>query len=80
MTTLTCRHIALGCLDTLSANDSTAIQKVFLHHVHTKHAQQWGLLSKQFKAISIVTERDRFRTQEAADSRSAAAPGEAAPS
>ena len=65
MTTLACRHIAPNCLDTLSANDSTEIQKVFLDHVHAKHPQQWHQFSKQFKVTSLITMRDRFRTQAA---------------
>jgi len=37
MTTLSCRNLAKDCVDTLSAADSTEIQKVFLVHVHAKH-------------------------------------------
>ncbi len=67
MTTLSCRNLAKDCLDTLSAADSKEIQKVFLDHVHAKHPLQWRQFSKQFKAVSIVTMRDRFRTQAAVD-------------
>jgi hypothetical protein len=65
MTTLSCRNLTKDCLDTLSAGDSTEIQKVFLDHVHAKHQQQWGQFSKQFKAVSIVTMRNRFLAEEA---------------
>ena len=65
MTTLSCRDVARDCLDTLSAADSKEIQKVFLDHVHAKHPQQWKEFSKQYRAVSLVTLRDRFRTQAA---------------
>jgi len=67
MTTLACRNLTKDCLDTLSAIDSTEIQKVYLHHVHTKHPLQWGQLSQQFKSVSIVAIRERFLSQAAAD-------------
>ena len=67
MTTLTCRNLAKDCLDTLTAADSTEIQKVYLAHVHAKHSLQWNQFSQQFKAVSIVTIRDRFRSQAAKD-------------
>jgi hypothetical protein len=63
MATLTCRNVAKDCLDTLTAADSTEIQKVYLAHVHAKHQLQWNQFSRQFKAISIVTMRDRFLAQ-----------------
>ncbi len=65
MMTLACRSIAKDCLDILSATDSMEIQKVFLSHVYAKHAAQWAQFSKQFKAVSIVTIRNRFLKQEA---------------
>jgi hypothetical protein len=65
MITLSCRHIAPHCLDTLSAVDATDMQKIFLDHVHTKHSVEWRHLSKQFKATSTITMRNRFRAQEA---------------
>jgi hypothetical protein len=61
MTTLACRYFAKDCLDTLTAVDAVQIQKVFLDHVHAKHALQWSEFSKQFKAVSLVTVRNRFR-------------------
>src|SRR5207302_11171401 len=67
MTTLTCRHLAQDCLDTLTAADSQEIQKVYLHHVHAKHALQWSQFSQQFKAVSSVTIRERFLSQAAQD-------------
>jgi hypothetical protein len=67
MTTLLCRNLAKDCLDTLSAADSKEIQKVFLDHVHAKHQAQWSQFSRQFKAVSLVTMRDRFCAQEADD-------------
>ena len=67
MTTLACRNLAQGCLDTFSADDSTEIQKVFLNHVHAKHPQQWSQLTQQYKAVSLVTIRNRFRTEAAED-------------
>jgi hypothetical protein len=65
MTTLSCRNLAQDCLDTLSADDSIEIQKVFLNHVHAKHPQQWSQLTQQYKAVSLVTIRNRFRAQAA---------------
>ena len=65
MTTLTCRNLAKDCLDTLTAADSTEIQKVYLAHVHAKHSLQWNQFSQQFKAVSIVSIRDRFLKQAA---------------
>jgi hypothetical protein len=65
MTTLACRYFAKDCLDSFSADDSMEIQKVFLNHVHAKHSLQWKQFSKQFKAISIVTIRNRFIKQAA---------------
>jgi uncharacterized protein (DUF2267 family) len=67
MTTLTCRYLAKDCLDTLTAADAQEIQKVYLQHVHAKHQMQWSQMSKQFQSVSIVTMRDRFRTQAAQD-------------
>lgn len=69
MTTLACRHLAKDCIDSLSAADSAEIQKVFLAHIHAKHQAQWDLLSRQFKAVSLVTMRDRFCHQAAEDLR-----------
>jgi hypothetical protein len=64
MTTLACLHIASDCVDTLSAVDSTEIQKVFLDHVHTKHPLQWGRWTHQFRATALVALRNRFRAAE----------------
>jgi hypothetical protein len=63
MTMLTCRNVANNCLDTLSAADPTEIQKVFLDHVHTKHSAQWNQFTQQFRAVALVTLRNRFRRQ-----------------
>ena len=67
MTTLPCRYFAKDCLETLSAADSREIQKVFLAHVLAKHSLLWSQYSKQFKAISLVTIRERFCTQQTKD-------------
>ena len=63
MKTLSCRNLTKDCLDTLSAADSTEIQKVYLNHVHAKHPLEWSHFSKQYKSVSLVTIRDRFLTQ-----------------
>jgi len=60
MTTLSCRYLTRDCVDVLSAEDSTEIQKVFLVHVHTKHQMEWNQLSSQSKSVSIVDMRNRF--------------------
>jgi hypothetical protein len=65
VTTLSCRNLAKDCLDTFSAVDASAIQKVFLAHIYAKHAQQWKQLSKQYRSVSLVTMRNRFLTEEA---------------
>jgi hypothetical protein len=69
MTTLPCLHLAKECLDSLSAADAREIQKVFLDHVHRKHLPQWRQFSLQFRTVSIVTIRNRFLKQAAADSK-----------
>ena len=67
MTTLACRNIAKDCIDTLSAANSQEIQKVYLAHVHARHAQQWNQFSQQYKSVAIVTMRERFLDQAAQD-------------
>ena len=79
MTTLSCRNLARDCIDTFSAADSKEIQKVYLHHVHARHEQQWSQFSRQFQAVSLVTMRNRFLAQVAQDLKDGAHAGGAPP-